>query len=82
MIEFVFNMGQLGPLCHLFSFSSPSGIKLGSNGPESAALSTRPPPRPQLKHIPKNQYLQHFWSDLLAGDAHCCKRTENSSKLD
>ena len=28
----------------LFLFFSPSGIKLGSHGPESAALSTRPPP--------------------------------------
>ena len=31
-----------------FSFFSPSGVELGSYGPESAALSTRPPPRPQL----------------------------------
>ena len=33
------------PLFRLFSFFSPGGIDLGSHGPESAALSTRPPPR-------------------------------------
>ena len=45
-----FKMGQPRPLISLFSFSSPSGIKLGSQGPESAALSTRPPPRPQRRY--------------------------------
>ena len=34
----------------LFSFFSPSGIKLGSHGTESAALSTRPQPRPPQTH--------------------------------
>ena len=41
-----FNTGQPRPLFCLFYFFSPSGIKLGSYGPKSAALSTRPPPRP------------------------------------
>ena len=45
-----FYLGQPRPLICLFSFSSPSGIKLGSQGPESAALSTRPPPRPQRRY--------------------------------
>ena len=38
-------MGQSRPLFCLFTFFSPSGIELGSYGPELAALSTRPPPR-------------------------------------
>ena len=46
--KFLYNMGQSKPLFCLFSFFSPSGIKLGSFGPESAALSTRPPPWPQV----------------------------------
>ena len=41
-------MGQPRPLSFIFRFS-PSGIELelGPHGPESAALSTRPPPQPR-----------------------------------
>ena len=39
----------LTPASRSFIFLfSPSGIKLGSYGPKPAALSTRPPPQPQM----------------------------------
>ena len=41
-------MGQPRPLFCLFYFFSPSGIKLESYRPESAALSTIPLPRPHF----------------------------------
>ena len=36
---------------HSFSFFSPRGIELGSKGPESTALSTRPQPRPPVQKV-------------------------------
>ena len=46
---FFFNGPTPASFFRLFSFFSPSGIELGSHGPEPAALSTRPQPRPRVE---------------------------------
>ena len=47
-------------LFYLFSFFSPSGIKLESYRPESAALSTRPPPWQHYHFIFRIVHYFHY----------------------